>query len=56
MYMYVYLSKGHRSFSPWVLPPREVVNAETVDVGLVDLPVDRKGGRKGGREGGREGG
>ena len=27
------------------------MNAETVDVGLVDLPVDREGGRKGGREG-----
>ena len=33
------LSKGHRSFSPRVLPARKVLDAQTVQVALIQLSV-----------------
>ena len=50
------LSKGHGPLSPGVLPAGEVVDAQLIQVGLVQLPEEEKGGGGGGGGGARRGG
>ena len=58
-----YLSKRHWPLSPGVFPTRKVMDAQLIDVGLIQLPKRREergreggGGREGGREREEEGG